>query len=71
MVNFYDIKIEDGFITAEAWNETNNTRENIRAKLDGTYHSSSDTDIIKATWNLVIEYEKKHKLPEKTTVAWG
>jgi hypothetical protein len=71
MVNFYNISIEGDFITARVWNETNNNREDIRAKLDGTYHSSKDTDIIKATWNLVIEYKEKHKLPKKTTVVWG
>lgn len=71
MVNFYNIRIDGDYIVAEAWNEMNNNRENIRAKLDGTYHSSSDSDIIKATWNIVIDYEKRHKLPDKTTVAWG
>lgn len=71
MVNFYNIKIDNEYITADVWNEMNNKKEFIRAKLDGSYHSSSDDDIIKATWNIIIEYEKDGKLPEKTTVAWG
>ena len=71
MVSFNSIQVNNGMITAVAINETNNNIERISAKMDGTYHSSKDTDIIKATWNLVIEYEKNKKLPSSTTVCWG
>lgn len=50
MVHFTNIVIKDGYIEADVWNESNGVREHIRAKLDGSYHSSSDGDIQKATW---------------------
>lgn len=71
MVNFTNIRVVDGYIYANAWNEMNGIKESIKAKMDGSYHSSNDNGIIKATWNLVIEYEDKHKLPKKMTVTWG
>ena len=71
MVTFYNIRLIDGYIYANAWNEMNGVIEDIKAKVDGTYHSSSDHDIIKATWSIVAEYVVNHKLPKKTTVAWG
>lgn len=71
MVTFTNIRVVDGYIYANAWNEMNGIKESIKAKMDGSYHSSSDFEIIKATWNLVIKYEHNHKLPKKTTVAWG
>lgn len=71
MVTFTNIRIENGYIYANAWNEMNNIKENIKAKMDGSYQSSNDNDIIKATWNLVIEYEHNHRLPKKMTVTWG
>lgn len=71
MVSFHNIQVNRGVITAIAINESNNNTEKISARMDGTYHSSSDTDIVKATWNLVIEYEKTRKLPGSTTICWG
>lgn len=71
MVSLENISIKDGYMKAYATNEENGFSENIKAKIDGSYHSSSDTDIIKATWNIVVEYEKTGKIPKKVYVAWG
>lgn len=70
MVTFYDIKVENGVLTALAVNETSGNREGIVARIDGSYHSSSDKDIIKATWGLVVESRDKG-FPKKTSIAWG
>ena len=70
MITFYDIKVENGVLTALALNENTGTKENITAKLDGTYHSSNDSLIVKATWNLIVEYENKG-FPTAMSVAWG
>lgn len=71
MVYLKNIKLVNGYITAYATNEETGFSENIKAKIDGSYHSSSDTDIIKATWNIVVKYEKTGKIPKKAYVAWG
>lgn len=71
MVVLTNIKTENGYITAHAINRLSGTAEDIKAKLDGTYHSSVDPDIVKATWNIVVEYEGTGKLPERAEVAWG
>jgi len=71
MVSLENISIKDGYMIAYANNEETGFSESIRAKMDGSYHSSSDTDIIKATWNIVVEYEKTGKMPKKAYVAWG
>lgn len=70
MVTFYDIKVNNGVLTALALNEATGTTESITANLDGTYHSSSDSLVVKATWSLVVEYEKKG-FPKEISVAWG
>lgn len=70
MVTFYDIKVNNGVLTALALNEATGTKESITANLDGTYHSSSDSLVLKATWSLVVEYEKKG-FPKEISVAWG
>lgn len=59
MVDLKNIKLVNGYITAYATNEETGFSENIKAKIDGSYHSSSDTDIIKATWNIVVKYQRK------------
>lgn len=47
----------------------------VKAKIDGSTYSIEpngySNDVIKAMWNLVVELEKKGKIPEKITVAWG
>lgn len=70
MVTFYNIRVEKGILTALVINEVTGNRESITAKIDGTYHSSKDRDIIKATWGLVVESQGKN-FPEKTSIAWG
>lgn len=71
MITFYNIKVVDGTLTALAVNEVNNTKENIVAKVDGSYHSSKNSDIVRATWGMIWEAKKNKKFPEKTTIAWG
>lgn len=70
MVTFYNIKVSNGVLTALAFNEATGTKESITANLDGTYHSSSDSLVVKATWSLVVEYENKG-FPNEISVAWG
>lgn len=73
MVSFYNIKIENGIFTATAVNEYTGNKEEISAKTDGSYHSSKDNDIVKATWGLIVKYEhsKRKKIPETDCVAWS
>lgn len=70
MVTFYEIKVIDGVLTALAV-KCNGEQERITAKTDGSYHSSKDGEIIRATWGLVWNASKKGKYPEKLTIAWG
>ena len=71
MVILENIQTDGKVFTAHAFNDLNGVAENIQAKMDGTYHSSKDSDIIKATWSVIAEYEVKGKMPKKTAVAWG
>lgn len=70
MVDFENICVENGILTATAINLETGNREDITARLDGSSHSSTDWDIVKATWNLVGRYNGK-KFPKKTSVVWG
>lgn len=71
MFTFYNIKVVNGVLTAIVLNESTGIKESITAKIDGTYHSSRDGDVIRATWGVVWEAKKNKKFPEKTTIAWG
>lgn len=71
MVDFYNIKVENGILTALAVKATTGEKFDVKAKVDGSYHNCSDGEIKKATWCVVLEANKKGKYPEKTSVAWG
>lgn len=70
MVHFENICVKDGILTARATNLETNFTEQITVKLDGSYHSGSDSDIIKATWNIIGRYKGK-KFSKETGVSWG
>lgn len=70
MVDFENICVENGVLTAIAINLETGNKENITARLDGSSHSSKDWDIVKATWSIVGRYKGK-KFPKKTSVVWG
>lgn len=70
MVDFENICVENGVLTADAVNARYGIKEHITAKIDGSYHSSSDNEIVRATWNIVIEARKKKKYPSKTSIVW-
>lgn len=70
MVDFENICVKDGVLTADAVNARYGIKEHIIANIDGSYHSSSDNEIIRATWNIVIEARKKKKYPSKTSIVW-
>lgn len=70
MVDFENIVVKDGVLTADAVNARYGIKEHITAKVDGSYHSSSDNEIVRATWNIVIEARKKKKYPNKTSIVW-
>lgn len=70
MVDFENIVVKDGVLTADAVNARYGIKEHITAKIDGSYHSSSDNEIVRATWNIVIEARKKKKYPNKTSIVW-
>lgn len=70
MVDFYNIKVENGILTALAVKATTGEKFDVKAKVDGSYHNCSDGEIIKATWGVVWEANKKGKYPDKTTIAW-
>lgn len=70
MVDFENICVENGVLTADAVNARYGIKEHITAKIDGSYHSSSDNEIVKATWGVILEARKKKKYPSKTTIAW-
>lgn len=69
MVDFENICVKDGVLTAIATNLETGNKENITARLDGSSHSSKDWDIVKATWNIVGRYKGK-KFPKETSVVW-
>lgn len=65
MVDFENIVVKDGILTADAVNARYGIKEHITAKIDGSYHSSSDNEIVRATWNIVIEARKeKEEIPK-------
>ena len=70
MIDFENIQVVDGVLTASAVNLETGNRESITAKLDGSFHSSTDWDIVKATWNVIGRYKGK-KFPKETSVVWG
>lgn len=70
MVEFDNIEVIDGYIEADAYIETEGIREHIRAKIDGTYHSSQTRAILAGTANLISMYNKDNELPKKITIAW-
>lgn len=59
MVDFENIIVKDEVLTATATNLETNSNEDIVARLDGSFHSSSDWDIVKATWNIIGRYKGK------------
>ena len=69
MVDFENIHVENGVLTADAVNARYGIKEHITANIDGSYHSSSDNEIVRATWNIVIEARKKKKYPSKTSIV--
>lgn len=71
MVSFYNIKVENGILTAHAVNESTCHEEDIKAMIDGSRHSSRDSDIVRATWGVVWEAKKAKKFPKETTISWG
>lgn len=70
MVDFENICVENGILTATAINLETGNREDIIARLDGGSHSSTDWDIVKATWNVIGRYKGK-KFPKEASVVWG
>lgn len=70
MVDFENICVKDGVLTATATNLETNNKEDIVARLDGSFHSSIDWNIVKATWNVIGRYKEKKFLKE-TSVVWG
>ena len=70
MVDFDNIEVIDGYIEADAYVETEGIREHIRAKIDGTYHSSQTRAILAGAANLISMYNREGALPKKITIAW-
>lgn len=69
MVDFENIIVKDEVLTATATNLETNSNEDIVARLNGSFHSSSDWDIVKATWNIIGRYKGK-EFPKETSVVW-
>mgnify|MGYP000235213521 CR=1 FL=1 len=57
MVDFEDIVVKDEVLTATAINLDTSNKESIIARIDGSFHSGSDCDIVKATWNIIGRYK--------------
>lgn len=53
MITFNNIEERDGVLTALVIDNTEGKSESITAKTDGSYHSSKDGVIVKATWELL------------------
>lgn len=72
MVDFENIHVENGVLTAVATNLETGKKENITARLDGSLHSSKDWDIVKATWNIIDKYKGKNFPKNKCSlgVVW-
>lgn len=72
MVNFTEIRAENGKVYARAENLMTGVVENVVACEDGSYTNAKDYNIRKAVWNIVAEYGVAGKpYPKKVTVAWG
>ena len=71
MVSFYNIKVENGIVTAHAVNETNGVEEDVIGHELDDLTNAVDPKIRKAIWSLMIRYQGKKKgYPKQTTVAW-
>lgn len=57
MVDFEDIVVKDEVLTATAINLDTSNKESIIARIDGSFRSGSDCDIVKATWNIIGRYK--------------
>lgn len=57
MVDFEDIVVKDEVLPATAINLDTSNKESIIARIDGSFHSGSDCDIVKATWNIIGRYK--------------
>ena len=71
MVIFNDIHIEDGVITAIVVDGLYDVTEVLNARLDGTYNSSLNPNIVKATNSLICEYFKIGILPKNTIAHYN
>ena len=69
MVDFEDIVVKDEVLTATAINLETGNKESIVVRVDGSFHSSSDWDIAKTTWNIIGRYKGK-RFPKETSVVW-
>lgn len=65
MVDFENIHVENGVLTADAVNARYGIKEHITANIDGSYHSSSDNEIVKATWELFLKHERRKNIQVK------
>lgn len=76
MVIFTNIVFTEENVEADAYNDQNGVKAHVVATLDGeNINFTGDSDIVKATWNIVVEHEdyvKKGKTyPSEIGVAWG
>ena len=76
MVLMSNIHCKNGILEADAYNDINDIKAHVMAKLDGSYiNYTMDSDIVKATWNIVVDYKdyisKGKKYPNEIPVAWG
>ena len=72
MILFHNVKVENGVFTAIAEDLTTGYKEEVVAKVDGSYHSSNYRDFVKATWNVVIRAERNgNKYEREEAVSWG
>lgn len=71
MVNFYNIKSENGIMTAHAVNTVTGFEEDVRTVESDLTTNATDDLIKRATWCLVIRYRDNRKgYPKKTSVMW-
>lgn len=72
MVDFFDIVVENGIFRARAYNHETKQWYDVVAKIDGSYHNCNNGEVIRATWNIVVDAEDEGGVyPRRRTICWG
>lgn len=75
MVDFFEIRYDENFIWAKAYHKKTNrwfdVKVNIKEWTSEVTPDDYDSEVFKASGNLLLALERDGHLPEKYTVYWG